>query len=90
MSPNNFTLSRKRLRKVIEYCRKHGYTVDPSYEKELLDNLRVSFEDELRKQYAKEEQRRIKARIREEQRAEKSSNVKCAVSKRKRKLSRKP
>lgn len=71
ITPNNFTASSERLKKVIEFCRKHEYAVDKSLENELLDNLRTEFEDALRKQHAKDEQQRIKARIREEQRAEK-------------------
>jgi len=71
MTPNNFTASSDRLRKAVDFCRKHEYEVELVYEKELLDSLRSEFEDVLRKQHAKEEQARIKSRIREEQRAEK-------------------
>lgn len=71
ITPNNFTASSDRLRKVVEFCRKHEYAVEFSYEEELLDNLREEFQNTLRRQHAKEEQLRIKARIRDEQRAEK-------------------
>ena len=71
ITPNNFTASRDRLIRVIEFCRKHEFEVDRAHEKGLIDDLREEFEDALRKQHAREEQQRIKARIREEQRAEK-------------------
>ncbi|NOY43175.1 MAG: hypothetical protein GXP26_15250 [Planctomycetes bacterium] len=70
MTPNNFTVSADRLRKVIDFCRKHEYEVEKSFESELLDKLRKDYEAILRQQHAKEEQTRIKARIREEQKAE--------------------
>lgn len=71
LTTNNFTASSDRLRKAVEFCRKHEYNVTDSYEEELLDNLRAEYESVLRKEHAREEQARIKARIREEQKAEK-------------------
>jgi multidrug efflux pump subunit AcrA (membrane-fusion protein) len=63
--------SRERLIKVIEFCRKHGFDVPDQREQELVAALREQFEAEVRKQFHREEQARIKAQIREEERAQK-------------------
>lgn len=70
LTPNNFTNSKERLQKVIEFCRKQGYEVTKQHEKELHVDLRDQFEKAVRAAFEKEEQARIKAQIREEQRAE--------------------
>lgn len=70
LTPNNFATQRDRLTKVIDFCRKHEYEVPAEFEKELLAELQTEFQAVLRRDFAKQEQARIKAQIRDEQRAE--------------------
>jgi len=56
--------------KVIERCRGIGFDVSEAEETELLANLKEEFEKAVRAAYEREEQARIKAQIREEQRLE--------------------
>ncbi len=70
LTPSNYTISKDRLRKLIEFCRKHEYEVSQEQEEELLRDLKSEYEAVLRREHQKEEQARIKAQIREEQRAE--------------------
>ncbi|MFC1462780.1 GIY-YIG nuclease family protein, partial [Verrucomicrobiota bacterium] len=52
------------------WCGKHGYMATPDYRQEVEDQLRNNYEDVLRKDFQKQEQARIKAQIREEQKIE--------------------
>ena len=69
LKPDTFALQKGRLRKAIEFCRKHDYRVPAEVERELFGDLRERYEEVLRNDAAKREQARIKAQIREEKRA---------------------
>ncbi len=70
LNQNNYTVCKQRLLDVIGRCRGIGYEITTGYEAELLANLQTAFEKEVRAALEREEQARIKARIREEQRLE--------------------
>lgn len=71
LTPNNFVNSKQRLQNVVEACRKIGFDVPEQEEDALLENLREEFEKLVRAAFEREEQARIKAQIREEQKLEK-------------------
>ena len=66
MNPNNFTVCKQRLMDVIERCRGIGFNVPESQEAELLANLKSEFQMAVRAAFEREEQARIKARMRED------------------------
>lgn len=66
LSTNNYTASKQRLLEVIARCREIGFVVLQDEEDELLANLQAGFEKAVRVSIEREEQARIKARIREE------------------------
>lgn len=68
ISSNNFSSCKQKLIDVINRCRAIGYTVSEAEEAALLDDLKLLFEKAVRAEYAREEQARIKAKIREEER----------------------
>lgn len=68
LTANNFASSKQRLINVIEACRGIGFDVPAEREKELVDDLKNRFEELVRTQFAREEQARIRAQIREEER----------------------
>jgi len=67
ISANNYVNCKQRLAKVIEQCRAIGFEVPGAQETELLDDLKKEFERAVKAQLEREEQGRIKARLREEQ-----------------------
>ncbi len=67
---NNYSTSKKNYEKVFTFCEKSGYSVSPETKKEIMGDLKASFEEAVRKQWQKEEQARIKLQIREEQKLE--------------------
>jgi len=71
LTPNNFVACKKRLQDVIERCRGIDFEVSESEETELLVSLKEDFEKIVRTAFEREEQARIKAQIREEQKLEK-------------------
>jgi uncharacterized membrane protein (Fun14 family) len=70
ISPDNFSQSRDKFLKAVEHCRRVGYDVSDSEIAGFLAELKTEFETAVRKQAAREEQAKIKERIREEQKAE--------------------
>lgn len=70
LTPDNFIQTRERFLKAVEFCAKVGFQV-PKIDTELfVDELKSEFEAVVRKQLAREEQARIKERLREEQKVE--------------------
>jgi hypothetical protein len=67
MGPNNFSANKQRLLDAIAKCREIGFEITTEVEGKLLIDLRREFEHAVRTAFAKEEQARIKARIREEE-----------------------
>ena len=67
ITPNNFATCKKRLLGVIEACRGIGFGIPSEKELELVENLKKGYEEAVRKEFARQEQSRIKAQIREEE-----------------------
>ena len=70
ITANNFATSKKKYETAFTFCEKYGYSVPAEIQKEILGDLKNSFEEAVRKQWEKEEQTRIKRQIREEQKLE--------------------
>ena len=70
LTTNNFVTSKQRLLKVIERCRGIGFDVSAEEEVSLLADLKEEYTKMVRAAFEREEQARIKAQIREEQRLE--------------------
>ena len=68
MGPNNFSANKQKLLEVIARCREIGFEITGETEAKLLLDLRAEFERAVRAAFAREEQSRIKAQIREEER----------------------
>jgi T5orf172 domain len=70
LNANNFASCKQRLLDVIERCRGIGFDITDEEEQSYLADLRVEYEKEVRTAFEREEQSRIKAQIREEQKLE--------------------
>lgn len=68
LTPNNFVACKQKLQEVIERCRSIGFEVSAEEEATLLADLKSEFEKMVRAAFEREEQGRIRARIREDQR----------------------
>lgn len=73
LTTNNFVNSKANLIKVIERCRGIGFDIPVMQEQEFLADLKEEYEKVLRADFERQEQARIKAQIREEQKLEKKS-----------------
>jgi hypothetical protein len=67
LNPNNFSSCKQRLLNVIGACRSIGFGVPEDQERELVQNLQKDYEQAVRDEFARQEQARIKAQIREEE-----------------------
>jgi len=67
LNPNNFATCKKRLLKVVERCRSIGFDIPAADEDKLIQDLRQNFEKAVRDEFHREEQARIRAQIREEE-----------------------
>jgi hypothetical protein len=67
VTSRNFTALKQRLLDVIEKCREIGFEVTPAQENLLVEDLKEEFEKAVRAELEREEQARIRAQIREEQ-----------------------
>ena len=68
LNPNNFGSCKKRLLEVTQRCRDIGFDVPKDEEDTLVQDLKRRFEEAVRAEFQREEQARIKAQIREEER----------------------
>jgi outer membrane murein-binding lipoprotein Lpp len=68
ITPNNFASSKTRLLKAIENVRGIGFAVSDDEENRFVQDLKSQFEAAVRKEFQRQEQTRIKAQIREEER----------------------
>lgn len=68
LTANNFSSSKQRLLDVIGGCRGIGFDVPQDKEEELVQDLKNKFEELVRAQFDREEQSRIRAQIREDER----------------------
>ena len=67
LNTNNFSSCKQRLLNVIGACRSIGFDVPETQERELVQDLQNDFEQAVRDEFARQEQARIKAQIREEE-----------------------
>ena len=74
LTPSNFSSSKQRLQKTIAACRKIGFDIPEEEEQSLIAELQEEFKRVLRLDFERQEQSRIKAQIREEQRLEREVN----------------
>jgi hypothetical protein len=74
LTPSNFSSSKQRLQKTIAACRKIGFDIPEEEEQSLIAELQEEFKRVVRLDYERQEQARIKAQIREEQRLEREVN----------------
>lgn len=70
ISANNYAACKQRLDKAINWCREIGFDVSADREAQLINELKLEYEKAVRAAIEREEQARIKARIREEQQRE--------------------
>lgn len=70
ISPENLTQSQDRFLKSVEFCRKVGFDPKTSEVNRFLEELKDEYKAAVRRQLAKEEQARIKEKLREEQKVE--------------------
>jgi len=70
LTPNNYAASKQRLQTVIERCRGIGFEISSDEEAGYLSDLKTGYEMVVRAAFEREEQARIKAQIREEQKRE--------------------
>jgi regulator of replication initiation timing len=70
LNANNYAACKDRLLKVVERCRSIGFDVTAGQEETLIADLRGQYEMEVRAALEREEQARIRAQIREEQKRE--------------------
>jgi len=67
LTAKNFATCKDRLTKVVSQCRDIGFDVSQEKEDELVQALRKNFERAVRAEFEREEQARIRAQIREEE-----------------------
>ncbi|ODA28467.1 GIY-YIG nuclease family protein [Planctopirus hydrillae] len=70
LTGENFELTKTRILKAITFCRKCGYEISPSREKEEVNKLKDQYKLVIRREHEKAEQRRIKEQIKEQQKVE--------------------
>jgi hypothetical protein len=68
LNSGNFSSCKQRLLNVIGVCRSIGFDIPVEREQELVQTLQNDFEQAVRDEFARQEQARIKAKIREEER----------------------
>jgi len=82
ISPNNFASSKKRLQKAVSSVREIGFAIPDEEENRLVEDLKSAFEAAVRKEFQRQEQVRIRAQIREEERFERERDKKIQEAKR--------
>lgn len=75
LTTQNYATSRSKLEKVVSFCSKHSFLMLPPENEALFSKLKTQYEQVVRKNIAREEQARIKERIREEQKLEREINA---------------
>jgi hypothetical protein len=84
LTPSNFAICKQRLLDVIHRVREIGFEVSENEEAGLIADLRRDFELAVRAAYEREEQARIKARIREEEKLQREIDREVAQNERER------
>jgi len=67
INANNYSSCKQRLLKVIEACRSIGFPISEIEEQRFVDDLKAEYEEAVRREFQREEQARLKAQIREEE-----------------------
>ena len=67
LNTSNFSSCKQRLLNAIGACRSIGFSVPETQKSELVQNLQTNFEQAVRDEFARQEQARIKAQIRDEE-----------------------
>lgn len=67
LNANNFSSCKQRLLNVIDACRSIGFDVPETRERELTEDLQRDFEQAVRDEFSRQEQARIRAQVREEE-----------------------
>ena len=70
LTPSNFSSSKSKLLKAVDRCKSIGFAIADAEAHELVSQLQVQYEEVLRKDFERQEQARIRAQIREEQKVE--------------------
>ena len=70
LTGENFQLTKERITKAIEFCRKQGYPVTAIQEREVLKQLKADYEIVVAKEHAKAEQMQVREQMREEARVQ--------------------
>ena len=73
LNPNNYAAAKERLTDAIDRCREIGFNIPADEEARRHDELRAEFERVVRIAVQREEQARIKAQIREEERLQREA-----------------
>jgi Meiotically up-regulated gene 113 len=82
LTSNNFITSKNRLLEVIKRCREIGFEILEDKEAEYVEELKKKYEQAVRDEFAREEQARIKAQIREEEKFEREKAKKMQEAER--------
>lgn len=85
LTPNNYTTIKDKLVDVIKRCRSIGLTITSGDESQYFIDLKTEYEKAVRFAFEREEQARIKAQIREEQKLEREIEQEVAQVERERK-----
>jgi uncharacterized protein (DUF1778 family) len=67
LTPQNYSSTKQKLHKLIDFCKEQNYSLPKEEEHKIFQTLKKAYEDVVRRDIAKQEQARIKERIREEQ-----------------------
>jgi hypothetical protein len=70
LTGQNYQLTKERITKAIEFCRKQGYEVTATQQREILQQLKADYEIVLLKEQEKAQQIRMREQLREEQRVQ--------------------
>jgi len=70
LTPQNFASSKKKMESLFDRCASVGYPLPAAKRDEMLKQLQTDYETVLRKEFAKQEQARIREKIREEAKLE--------------------
>lgn len=70
LSGDNYQLTKERITKAIEFCRKQGYAVSSQQQRQMMVALKHDYEMVLAREHEKAEQTRLREQIRDEQRAQ--------------------
>jgi hypothetical protein len=74
LNPENLTQTQDKFLKTVEFCRKVGFDLPPAEVQAFQDEIEKEYAAAVRKQLARDEQSRIKEKLREEAKAEAEFN----------------